>query len=93
MTFFWNVLLPNPRDPGTNVSPHYPFQRRAKLGPGPLGERNARAAKWDCTCPKPYYCLCDGIAEDTKGKRKKIKTDPKRKQKYNKMYRDWLKSQ
>lgn len=93
MTFFWSGLLPNPRDPGSDESPHYPFQRRARLGPGPMGETNARAAKWDCTCEDPYVCVCDGISDETEGQRRVIRTDPKRKQEYNRMYRQWRKRQ
>mgnify|MGYP006908379182 CR=1 FL=1 len=97
MTFFWQnpvpVLLGNPRDPGRDESPHYPFSRRRKLGPGPLGDTNERAAKWDCTCETPYVCVCDGIAEETEVQRRVIRTDPKRKKAYNKMYRQWRKRQ
>ena len=88
MTYFWNALLPNPVDPGADISPHYPFKHRAKLGPGPLDETNRRAQKWDCQCDN-YKCTCVGISEETQGKTKTIYTDAKRKAAYNKMYRQW----
>lgn len=92
MSFFWNALLPNPVDPGEDESPHYPFKRRARLGPGPMKETNRRAQLWDCQCEN-YVCVCVGIAEETAGRRRVIRTDPKAKAKYNKMYRQWRKQQ
>lgn len=81
-------LLTNPRDPGDDLSPHYPFQNKGKLGPGPLGESFARQQDWDCECEN-YKCVCYGISDETAGLKKTIQTDPKRKAAYNKMYRQW----
>lgn len=92
MTFFWqNPIFGNPRDPGEDESPHYPFKRRGKLGPGPLQETNERAVKWDCQCDS-YVCSCVGISDETVGKTKTIVTDPERKKSYNRMYRQWVKT-
>jgi len=90
--YLWqNPIFRNPTDPGDDESPHYPFKRRAKLGPGPLQETNARAVKWDCQCDS-YVCTCTGISDETVGRSKLIVTDPERKKAYNKMYREWRKT-
>jgi hypothetical protein len=87
MTYFWQnpLFQPNPTE-------HYPFKRRAKIGPGPLQQTNAQVEDWDCACHK-YKCVCDGISDETVGRRKVIQTDPDRKRAYNKMYREWRKQQ
>jgi hypothetical protein len=79
----------NPRDPGEDRSPHYPFKRKGRLGPGPMKETNERAAKWDCECEE-YVCGCVGISEETEGRTKTVRIDPAKKQAYNKMYREWV---
>lgn len=82
MTFFWN-----------NPTEHYPFKRKKKLGPGPMGETNRQAEKWDCETERPYVYVCTGIADDNAGEQRVIRVDPDRKEEYNRLYRDWQKEQ
>jgi hypothetical protein len=71
-----------------NPTKHWPFKRKAKLGPGPMKQRNARTDFWDCLCDE-YVCTCKGEG----GQNKHFRIDPKVKARYNKIYRAWKKSQ
>jgi len=72
-----------------NPTEHWPFARLSQLGPGPLKRRFGRVDDWECTCGQ-YKCVCRGTSPDTRGRRKTIVTDPERKKRYNKMYREWV---
>lgn len=50
---------------------YYPFAKRDKIGPGPMGRTTRRAGKWDCSCQKESkhrsVCICKRLKTD-KGK-------------------------
>jgi len=63
---------------------HYPFKRKAKLGPGPRKGTLAKADQWDCTCNN-YVCSCKGA----EGQKKRVQIDRAYKAAYNREYRAW----
>ena len=69
------------------ASKHYPFKRKAKLGPGPRKRINKKSRRFNCKCSK-YKCLCK-----VKGKKKPktVVIDRGYKKAYNAEYRAWLK--
>ena len=69
------------------ASKHYPFKRKAKLGPGPRKGTNRKARRFNCKCSS-YKCLCK-----VKGKKKpkRVVIKPDYKAAYNAEYRAWLK--
>lgn len=73
---------------------HYPFKRKAKLGPAIRGGTNKKAKKWDCNCTKKgdtSVCKCDDLTGDTSGK--VVNVDLAYKRAYMKEYRPWLAKQ
>ena len=66
---------------------HYPFKRKAKLGPGPRKGTLKKANRWDCTCNN-YVCSCKG-AGDMSGRTKRVDIDKGYKASYNAEYRAW----
>lgn len=69
------------------ASKHYPFKRKAHIGPGPRKGTNSKRRIFNCKCGN-YKCLCK-----VKGKKKPKKVVIKRdyKKTYNAEYRAWLK--
>ena len=68
----------------SNPTDHYPFKRKAKIGPGPMNQTLRKAEEWDCTGGS-YEYICRGVGEENRGQRKKVKVDPEYKKEYNRI--------
>lgn len=67
-------------------SDHWPFKRKAHLGPGPKKGHNQRTDDWECVC-SDYECDCE---DKLTGETKRIKIDKGYKAAYNKLYKQWV---
>lgn len=74
---------------------HQPFKRLRVIGPGPKRHPPVDNVKdWECRKGSKKYeqiCVYVGPNLDRRGKTTKNRMNPKKKKKYNKLYRAWVK--
>lgn len=69
-----------------------PFKNKSTLGPGPGGRTMSKKNQWSCSGGN-YLYTCTSKKGKTKGQVKTVDINPAKKDKYNKKYRKWRKSQ